>query len=305
MIRTVGIVGLGALGMLYADHFSKHMAEKDIKIIVNKERKERYESRPLTINGKETNFNYVLEDGADAAVDLILFCVKGNQLADSLETAKHYIGPQTTILSFLNGISSEEEIAKRYPASQIIHCVAQGMDAVREEQNLFYERKGELRIGIDDLAKQSRLADLEAFFQKTAFPYTIETDIVHRIWKKFMLNVGVNQVVMLTEGVYADAQEDGETRDLMIAAMKEVIQLAQAEGIHLNDTDLEDNLKLLATLSPKNMPSMRQDGLAKRPSEVELFAGTVIEKAKKHQLAVPTNMYLYGKIKEIESHYSL
>ena len=43
MIRTVGIVGLGALGMLYADHFSKHMAEKDIKIIVNKERKERYE----------------------------------------------------------------------------------------------------------------------------------------------------------------------------------------------------------------------------------------------------------------------
>ena len=51
------------------------------------------------------------------------------------------------------------------------------------------------------------------------------------------------------------------------------------------------------------MPSMRQDGMARRPSEVELFAGTVIAMAEKHHLAVPVNRFLYQKIKKMEAEY--
>jgi len=51
------------------------------------------------------------------------------------------------------------------------------------------------------------------------------------------------------------------------------------------------------------MPSMRQDGLAKRLSEVELFAGTILKKAKKYGLPAPTNQYLYDQIKAIEAMY--
>ena len=48
---------------------------------------------------------------------------------------------------------------------------------------------------------------------------------------------------------------------------------------------------------------MRQDGLAKRYSEVDLFSDTVLEKAAKHGIDVPVNRELNRRIKEIESAY--
>ena len=51
------------------------------------------------------------------------------------------------------------------------------------------------------------------------------------------------------------------------------------------------------------MPSMRQDALSRRCSEVELFAGTVLRLAKKHGILVPANEFLYERIQEIEKDY--
>ena len=48
---------------------------------------------------------------------------------------------------------------------------------------------------------------------------------------------------------------------------------------------------------------MRQDGVAHRKSEVEMFAGTVIRLAKKHALYVPANEFLYERVKEMEAEY--
>ncbi len=62
-------------------------------------------------------------------------------------------------------------------------------------------------------------------------------------------------------------------------------------------------MALADTLDPDGMPSMRQDGLAKRYSEVDLFSGTVLEKAAKHGIDVPVNRELNRRIKEIESAY--
>jgi len=48
---------------------------------------------------------------------------------------------------------------------------------------------------------------------------------------------------------------------------------------------------------------MRQDMEAKRHSEVEMFAGTVIQMGKKYGIETPVNQMLYNKIKEIEAKY--
>ena len=50
-------------------------------------------------------------------------------------------------------------------------------------------------------------------FDKIGMPYTLEEDINRRIWSKFMLNVGINQVVMLYEGTYGTVQKPGEARN--------------------------------------------------------------------------------------------
>lgn len=303
-IKNIAIVGLGALGIMYANHFSKKIGKENVRIVVNETRKKKYEEEGIFANGQKCSFYYVEENEKTEPADLILFCVKGTSLQSGLETARNQIGPKTIIISVLNGISSEEVLADAFGNENIIHCVSQGMDAVRVDNQLNYTRMGELRIGIDQLSKQEKLEAVSTFFDQTEFPYTIEQDIQHRIWKKFMMNVGINQVLMVTEGSYGDVQKEGSSRELMIQAMQEVMPIAQAEGINLIEQDLQDNLELLATLSPENMPSMRQDGIAKRYSEVELFAGTVLAKAKIHKTEAPTNQFLYQKIKEIEAAYS-
>ncbi len=50
---------------------------------------------------------------------------------------------------------------------------------------------------------------------------------------------------------------------------------------------------------------MAQDVEAQRFSEVELFAGTVIELGRKYQISTPVNQELYDKIKMIETRYSV
>jgi 2-dehydropantoate 2-reductase len=48
---------------------------------------------------------------------------------------------------------------------------------------------------------------------------------------------------------------------------------------------------------------MQQDALAKRKSEVDIFAGTLIEIAGHYGIPVPTNERYYKIIKEMESKY--
>lgn len=145
---------------------------------------------------------------------------------------------------------------------------------------------------------------MAAYFDEIKMPYTVEEDILRRLWGKFMLNVGVNQTCMAFETNYGGALEEGSrAHETMLAAMREVIALAGAEGIRLTEEDLEEYIAILRTLSPEGMPSMRQDAVSRRPSEVEMFAGTVIPMAERHGIPVPANRFLYEKIKEIEASY--
>jgi len=118
-----------------------------------------------------------------------------------------------------------------------------------------------------------------------------------------MLNVGVNQTVMIYEGTYETVQRPGRARDFMKAAMQEVILVAQKENVPITQADFDEYIRLLDTLNPAGMPSMRQDGLAHRKSEVELFAGTVVALAEKHGIDTPVNRKIYDTILEMERTY--
>ena len=217
---------------------------------------------------------------------------------------KNCVGENTVILSVMNGISSEKIIGERYGHGRLIDTVAQGMDAMKFGSKLTYTKMGELRIGAEDASQKENLEQVAAYFDEIKMPYTVEEDILRRLWGKFMLNVGVNQTCMAFETNYGGALEEGSrAHETMLAAMREVIALAGAEGIRLTEEDLEEYIAILRTLSPEGMPSMRQDAVSRRPSEVEMFAGTVIPMAERHGLPVPANRFLYEKIKEIEASY--
>ena len=134
-------------------------------------------------------------------------------------------------------------------------------------------------------------------------PYVTEEDIMLRMWSKFMLNVGVNQTCMVYGTDYAGCLKPGEAHDVMIAAMREVKAVANAEGIGITEETIEEYIDILRTLRPDSVPSMRQDSMQKRKTEVDMFAGTVIELAEKHGIPVPANEFLFYRAKQIEAAY--
>ena len=59
--------------------------------------------------------------------------------------------------------------------------------------------------------------------------------------------------------------------------------------------------QLIASLDPAGMPSMAQDRVNEKPTEVEEFSGTICRLAERHGLLVLTNQWLYQRIRELEA----
>ena len=302
-IERIAIVGMGALGVLYGNYLTEHLGRERVGFVVNAERRERYGRMEISANGHRCDFRLIDANETGNPADLVIFAVKATALQQAMEDAAGQIGPDTVLLSVLNGITSERLLEQRFGGKNVVYCVAQGMDAVKLGGALTYTVMGQLCIGVPSEEKLPALDAVCALFDRIGMPYSREADILHRLWGKFMLNVGVNQVVMVFEGTYGTIQAPGRPREMMIAAMREVLELSKYEGVKLTEDDLNFYVELMNTMSPQGMPSMRQDGLAHRRSEVELFSGTVCRLAKKHGLSVPVNEWLYARVREMEAAY--
>lgn len=304
-IRNVTIVGMGALGTMYGAILSETLGSRAVRFVADRQRISRYRKEGITCNGRPCEFTLLLDTETNDPADLLIFAVKWNSLSDAMETAKNQAGENTVILSVMNGISSEELLADRFGREKILYSVAPGMDAVKIGNKLTYTQCGVLSIGIpeNEPEKQEKLDAVARFFDQTNLKYVVEQNIMRRLWSKFMLNVGVNQVLMIKEGNYGMIQHDGPAKDMAIAAMKEVQLLAGKKNYTLTDREIDDYMQMVTTLNPEGMPSMRQDGLLHRATEVEMFAGTVIRLAGEYGVEVPVNEMLYQKIKEMEAAY--
>lgn len=300
-IKNVAIVGIGALGMMYGEHILAS-GKANLSFIMDEERIAKHKNDVYTVNGTPQSFTFLSPRNA-SAVDLIIVATKFNGLDNAIEEIAPFVGENTIIYSVLNGITSEEKLIERFGKKNILHCVVLGMDAVRTGNALVYQHKGIVKIGAVDKINYKALDKLCEFFDYINLPYSKEADILHALWAKLLLNVGINQTCMIYETTYGGAFDNTEARENMYAAMHEVIDVAQAEGVNLTEKDFQASVKVLQGLAYEGMPSMRQDGLAKRKSEVDLFAGTVVALGKKHCIPTPINQIYYNKIKAIEENY--
>ena len=77
-----------------------------MKVIANQERIARYSAQPVICNGKECHFDYVPPEQGQP-VDFLLVAVKATVLEQAIKDIEKFVGPDTIILSVINGITSE------------------------------------------------------------------------------------------------------------------------------------------------------------------------------------------------------
>ena len=180
-IKNISIIGMGALGVMYGSHLAHHLGFDHVTYIMDEKRYEKYKGSTVTCNGEKLSFTCVPASQAVPA-DLVIVAVKSTGLTEALDTMKKCIGPDTVILSVMNGISSEEIIGERYGAEHMIYAVAQGMDAMKFGAELTYSKMGVLCIGARLESQQEGLDRVCCLFDRTELPYVREKDILHRLW---------------------------------------------------------------------------------------------------------------------------
>ena len=301
-INNVLIAGAGAIGLPTAESIYR-TDPGCISILAKGERLKRYQKNGLKVNGEKLDLRFSCGEKAD----LIIVASKYYNLDEIIEDIRPSVGKDTIILSLLNGITSEEIIGRKLGRERLPLAMVLGTDAGHAGEETTYTRKGVIHFGDADGRNGEREDSIAEFFTRTGVSFTLEPNMKRKLWYKYMMNVGVNQttaVLRLPYGAIHTKGEKGEIREARLIiekAMREVIAVANAEGIDLNEKDIESCHATSNLLDKNGYTSMCQDVLAGRKTEVDMFSLVLMDLAKKHNINVPVNEMFYLLIKTIEA----
>lgn len=302
-IKKVILCGLGAIGTIYADKLEKFDAE-NFKVLVDEARLERYKKNPIKFNGRQLNFEYVLPSEEDFKADLIILATKFAGLKDAIKNIKNFVKEDTVILSLLNGVTSEDIIADVYGKDKMLYSYFIGHSSVRCGNSVTHDDVNTIVFGAENNLSENVVA-VKNFFDKVGINYKIPDDIKRSMWLKFMLNVSANQPTAILRMTFGDMFENTHFMKFAENIMREVQSVAKAEGVLNTETMVDEALKHLKTMTPDGKTSMLQDVEAGRKTEVDMFAGTVIQLGKKHGISTPYNKILREMIGIIEEHQDI
>ena len=64
MIQKTAIIGMGALGMLYASQIIEGLGREAVEFVMDKARVEKYKNETFTVNGIEQDYTLIPVEGA-------------------------------------------------------------------------------------------------------------------------------------------------------------------------------------------------------------------------------------------------
>lgn len=279
-----------------------------VAFVAEKERAARLTSKGVVVNGSHIDVPVIGWDHAAPA--RIIVAVKHHHLPEVCDRIGSLTGPETVIISVMNGIESEQDLQAAIDAAPdaagaiVLPAMAAGMDAVRSGVGVNYGNPGRIFFGAPPDRPGPRTDEavgrMRTFFDQAGIICVIPEDINHALWNKFMLNVGINQWSAVLRAPYRVFHQEGAGRNLMRQAMHEVLAVAEQRGIALREEDLEGWFPVVETLSASGKTSMLQDVEAGRKTEVEMFAGRVVAMGRELSVATPVNQALLDAIHVIE-----
>lgn len=298
-IKNILICGLGAIGTICASSIIKNN-NYNLKILVDEKRFKKYFNKPTIFNEKEYFFDYILPINSDFKADLIIISTKNDGLKEAIKNIKNFITDKTIIISLLNGIHSEKEIQEKYINANIITSFYIGNSSIRKDRAINHDGNYKIVFGSKN---NKNIEILSNFFNETNIKYENSNNIEQEYWKKFIVNVGLNQLCAVENKTLNEIKKDNTLIDKLIQLMKEAKIIAQSSEIENSEKIFEEAKDFILNKMPEATPSMLQDIRNKRKTEVDIFAGKIIELGLKYEIKTPLNQKIFNRIKEIEKNF--
>lgn len=299
-IKNVLIIGLGAIGSIYATKL--HDFDSGcVRILLDKSRYEKYSRDGIIFNGKKYNFNYVLDTETNFKADLILIATKAADFEKASDMIKNFVGQDTIILSLLNGISSEEILFKKYGKENVLYSYFIGNSSMKSGIEINFDGVGDIIFGEAQNQNYSeKVQIIKNFFHKVNINYKIPEDMLSSLWQKFIINIGANQTSAIIKAPYEAFRKSEYVKTIAYGLMSEAVEIANVLGINNTDKFINNAFELLCNIPPELKSSMLQDIENKKPTEVDIFAGEICRLGEKYNISTPKNELVFNIIKSIE-----
>ena len=244
--------------------------------------------------------------GAVREADLVLFCVKSTDT----ETAGREIAPHlkadALVMSLQNGVDNAPTLA-RLVKGTVVPTVVYVATAMPEPGVVKHNGRGELVIGplnaaqANDAALQQRLQAAVELFATADVPVKISPDVMAELWSKLMLNCAYNAISGLAQLPYGVMAAVPDVVELQRAVVREVVAVANADGVKLDlDASLQAMQRLAATM-PSQHSSTAQDMARGKRSEIDHLNGTVARRGAALGVPTPVNQALHALVKLVEA----
>ena len=221
--------------------------------------------------------------------DVILVCVKGYSMDETVPTIKKIAGKETVVIPILNIYGTGGRLQKNLPELTVtdgcIYVSANIMEPGVILQHgkilrvVFGARKPEEETEkMREVAKDMVTNDLEVILSEN-----IRRDAM----VKFSYVSPIGAAGLYCNAVAADFQREGEQREMFKALIREIVALSHAMGIEFEEDLVERNLKILASLSPEATTSMQRDVIEGKRSEMDGLVYEVVRMGREYKVSMP------------------
>ena len=287
------IIGAGGTGGCLGFFLEK--AGKDVTLIARGKHLEAIRKNGLTIQKLWDKSRETLPVKACTAEeyketpDVILVCVKGYSMDETVPTIKKIAGKETVVIPILNIYGTGGRLQKKLPELTVTDgCIYVSANILEPGVILqhgkilrvvFGARKPEEETEkMREVAKDMATDDIEV---------VLSENIRRDAMVKFSYVSPIGAAGLYCNAVAADFQREGAQREMFKALIREIIELSHAMGIEFEEDLVERNLKILAGLSPEATTSMQRDVLEGKRSEMDGLVYEVVRMGREYKVSMP------------------
>ncbi|NPA95708.1 MAG: 2-dehydropantoate 2-reductase [Thermodesulfobacteria bacterium] len=293
----IAIIGPGSLGILFATRIWQQFQNVAI-LDYKKERAERLASKGLTlIEQGETEIRAFpmvsTEPRHIGEQDFVLVLVKAFQTEAIVDSLRSLCGPKTLVISLQNGIGAGDIIAKEVSDGNLALGVTMHGANKNDEGTAIHAGSGLTILGKYQPGplRDDRLLQFARILETAGFQSEVVQDIYPFLWKKLLVNVGINPITAITGLKNGQILNYSHLLAIQEQAVREgfEVMLRLGKDIGMDFQQLLDFVRQVCKDTGDNISSMLQDRLRGGPTEIDFINGAVVRLARKAGLSVPVN----------------
>ena len=297
-IKKVAVLGAGAVGS-YVIWGLSGRSDVELGVIAEGSRAARLKQSGCSINGRVYRPQVWTPQEAHGA-DLLVVALKYGALQGALESIRAAAGENTTVMSLMNGVDSEEMIAGEIGESWVLYSLIK-VASHREGDGYHFDPETTIGIVFGETSApfcSDRVRAVERLFEGTGIHCRSTEFIREEIWSKFRLNVCNNLPQAILGAGVGCYRDSAHMKVISDGLRRELEAVAAAKGIDISRADASSTRG--SSVPPSARYSTLQDLDAGRHTEIDMFSGALVRMGRELGIPTPYNEYTYHMIKALE-----